>query len=328
MSWIEIPITIKDWYNYDPEVGTDQIHYIGYPRTGKSNMSTGLAAQCITKKGELLIMPGDRFCEWRHFPFHPLFKKYEKSLTVLIPKGVDIFYNIVRKNSWFVEVDYEDINIFDYLSEKKPLLVIYDNHLRLLTGARTNLWVNIVEQALNRRIFLDRAVDFLFHEAGNLFPESARDKQWKAVQDFSELFVEAGKGLLRLMLVSQLLTEIESTIRNKCMYNVFRQSYVGRKAGFPTPLVSALPFTKINEYHICKGRGIYKRYNTVDLFYENKDLWKMIPPSSIYGGGITKADDNVVKNSDFIEKYGKTYYTRRDSSGKFTTSVPVGKTKK
>ena len=28
MSWIEIPITIKDWYNYDPEVGTDQIHYI------------------------------------------------------------------------------------------------------------------------------------------------------------------------------------------------------------------------------------------------------------------------------------------------------------
>ena len=319
----EIDISIMDWFHYDPAVGTDQLHIAGYPRTGKSNMSTGLAAQCMTKKNEFFIMPGDRFCEWRHFPFHPLLKKAKKGLTVIVPKGVDLFYEKVDKNSWFVDLNYVELNIFDYLTNEKPLLVIYDNHLRLLTGERTNLWVNVVEQALNRREYMDRAVGFLFHEAGNLFPESARDKQWKAVQDFSELFVESGKGLLRTILVSQLLTEVESTIRNKCMFNVFRQSYVGRKAGFPLPLVKVLPYTKIDEYHICKGRGIYKRYNVTDYFYENKDLWKIIPPSSIYGGVNDSVSVKVTDKSQLSIKNGKLYYTPRDASGKFTTNIPI-----
>jgi hypothetical protein len=323
VNWknFELPISIKDWFNYDPRVGTDSLHIVGYPRTGKSNMSTGLAAQGIAKKKELLIIPGDRFCEWRHFPFHDLLKDIK--LTVLVPDGVDIHYEGVRKNHWFVDINYNDIDIFEFLTEQSPILVIYDSHLRLLTGERTNLWVNIFEQALNRRKYTDRAVEFLFHEAGILFPESARDKQWKAVQDFSELFVEAGKGLIRTILVSQLLTEVESTIRNKCMYNVFRQAYVGHKAGFPPPLVKVLPFTPINEYHICKGRGIYKRGNTTKLFYENKSIWKMIPPSSIYRGGTPIGSVEVSDKSQLSIKNGKVYYTPRDNSGKFTGNVPI-----
>lgn len=269
-------IGIKDWIHYNPNVGVEQLHMIGLPGTGKSNMSTGLAQKCL-QKGELLIMPGDRFCEWRHFPFHP---RFPTKIRILIPKDVDIFYHNFKRNGWFHEVDYNELNIFDYLDKDHKLLVIFDQHLPL--SERAKLWTNYAEQLLNRDTFLEVAIGLLFHEAGIYFPEFGSGDQWRAIKKFSELFVEFRKGLVRTILVSQLDTEIESTIRKKCMYACIRKTKLSRSGGWPKALVKKTPFTALNEYHWVFG-GLYNRNNTITKFFEKKNIFKMIPRPSMNG---------------------------------------------
>ena len=269
-------IGIKDWIKFNPNVGVEALHHIGLPGTGKSNMSTGLAQKCL-QKGELLVMPGDRFCEWRHFPFHP---KFPTKIRILVPKEVELFYYNFKPNSWFHEVDFNELNIFDYLNKEHKLLVIYDQHLPL--GVRSLLWTRLAEQLLNRDIFLERAIGLLFHEAGIYFPEFASGDQWRAIKKFSELFVEFRKGLVRTQLVSQLDTEIESTIRKKCMYACIRKTRLSRSGGWPKALVKKAPFTSLNEYHWVYG-GLYNRNNTITKFFENKKIFKIIPRLSMNG---------------------------------------------
>lgn len=269
-------IGIKDWINYNKNVGVEGLHMIGLPGTGKSNMSTGLAQKCLQKE-ELLVMPGDRFCEWRHFPFHP---KFPTKIRILVPKDIDIHYHNFKPNGWFHEVDYSELNIFDYLDKDHKLLVIYDQHLPL--SERAKLWTHYAEQLLNRDIFLETAIGLLFHEAGIYFPEFASGDQWRAIKKFSELFVEFRKGLVRTQLVSQLDTEIESTIRKKCMYACIRKTKLSRSGGWPKALVKKTPFTALNEYHWVFG-GLYNRNNTITKFFEKKTIFKMIPRSSMNG---------------------------------------------
>jgi len=269
-------IGIKDWINYNPNVGVEALHHIGLPGTGKSNMSTGLAQKCL-QRGELLVMPGDRFCEWRHFPFHP---KFPTKIKILIPKGIELFYYNFKRNGWFHEVDFSEINIFDHLDKDHKLLVIYDQHLPL--SDRAKLWTLFAEQLLNRDVFLETAIGLLFHEAGIYFPEFASGDQWRATKKFSELFVEFRKGLVRTQLVSQLDTEIESTIRKKCMYACIRKTRLSRSGGWPKALVKRAPFTAINEFHWVYG-GLYNRNNTITKFFENKKIFKIIPRLSMNG---------------------------------------------
>lgn len=272
-------LSIKNWIKYRPNVGVEQAHMIGYPGTGKSNMSTGLFQKCL-QLGEGLVMPGDRFCEWRHYPYHP---KFPTNLTVLIPKKPDLFYypdkeTVQRRGRWF-EVDYKDLDVFDFLDEDNRLLVIYDQHLRL--PSRSKLWANILGQLLNRdpTILREKAIGMLFHEAGVLFPQNAIGLQWRAVDKFSELFVETRKGLVRVMLISQIDTEIESTIRGKALYAIIRKSTLGKS--WPKLVRKVAPFTPLNGYQLVLGKGLYLLDNEIDAFFEKKSIFKIIPTSLI-----------------------------------------------
>lgn len=268
-------LSIKDWFNYKESVGVESAHMIGYPGTGKSNMSAGLFQKCL-QKGEGLVMPGDRFCEWKHYPYHP---KFPTKFNVIIPKEheTEIFYypdkeKIQQRGEW-VEEDYTKLNVFDYLDEDHRLLVIYDQHLRL--ASRTALWANILTQLLNRITMVNTAIGMLFHEAGILFPQNAIGQQWRAVDEFSERFVECRKGLVRIMLVSQIDTEIESTIRGKAMYAFIRKATLNKS--WPPLVRSIVPFTPLNEYQLVVGKGLYLLDNEIELFYEKKLKMKMIP---------------------------------------------------
>lgn len=297
-------VSIKDWINFRPNVGTEAMHMIGYPGSGKSNMATGLMQKCL-QRGEFLVMPGDRFCEWRHFVYHP---KFPSRMTAIVPKGMDLHYHpdkktVQRYGDW-IEEDYATLDIFEHLTEDKRLLVVYDQHLRL--ASRCALWVNILEQLVNRIKFVETAVGLLFHEAGILFPQSAIGKHWKHVNKFSELFVETRKGLVRTILVSQIETEIESTIRGKCLYACIRKAFLSKS--WAKLVRKVTPFTALNEYQLVLGRGLYQLDNTIKAFYEKKLILKIIPrllidiEEDFIDGGKEKKMKNCEKCGHIWEK--------------------------
>ncbi len=198
-------------------------------------------------------------------------------VQVLIPEEDDlIFYypEWLEKRDYFTKVNYNDIDIAEYLEDKaKPqILAIYDAHYTI--APRAFLWVDVFKQLLNRIFDLDSAITLLFHEAGIYWSEMAQGDHWKAVDLFSQFFVDARKGLVRPILVSQLETEVSYTIRNKCMWRIHRKGLGTHNQA--EPLRKVIPFTALDEYHLQFG-GIYVRYNIADLFAEKKEIYKMIP---------------------------------------------------
>lgn len=244
-------------------------------------------------------MPGDRFCEWRHFPYHP---KFPTKMIVLVPNNVEVQYfpskeKVQQLGTWY-EVDYSDLNVLHYLDDDHRLVVIYDQHLRL--ASRTKLWAHVVTQLLNRDpgMLDQKAVGLLFHEAGILFPQNAVGQQWLAVDEFSERFVECRKGLVRNMMVSQIDTEIESTIRGKCMYGIIRKSTLNKS--WPKLVRKVAPFTALNQYQLVLGKGLYLLDNQVGAFYEKKSIFKMVPMHLI-DGGLTSQDPPEKNSSTSLE---------------------------
>jgi len=304
---LTIDINIKDhWLNYRETVGVEGLHITGLPGTGKSNMASMLALFSL-QKGEHVIMPGDRFCEWRHF------LNYPKScgVQVIIPsdKMCKLTYvpEELKGKYPFKEVDsYKDLNIMKYLEDKKKpqVLAVYDACFKI--SDRALLWVEILKQLINRITFLDDAIVILFHEAGNYWPQMARDKHWAAVDDFAELIVDCRKGLVRPILISQLDNEIEHRIRGKCMVRIMRKGWGSDK--LPKPLKKAIPFTALNEYQIQYG-GLYVRENKVGLFEEKKVIYKIIPGGYINGESPLPSNQEekpfevVIKKHNNIEKY-------------------------
>ena len=273
-----IDITINDWIHYKKQVGVEMLHISGLPGWGKTSMGNTLILEC-SKKGESWVIPGDRFCEWRHFHKYSLIEE----IVIIIPLGVEIYYHGDLLNKWklnnnndirFVELDYSKLNIMDYLPEdgKVRMVVVYDAHYKI--NLRSWLWVNISNQLLSRVTHLNSCIGILFNEAGVLFPQNAQGDHWKAVAEFATAIVDARKGLLRLIYVSQIQTEIMDTVRKKCLFKVFRKGWVAKDE--PKAIRKAAPFTARNEYHLSCG-GLYCKSNTIDKFIEEKAIQKMIP---------------------------------------------------
>lgn len=273
-----IDITIRDWIDYKPNVGVEMLQVSGLPGYGKTSMGNTLILECATK-GESWVIPGDRFCEWRHFHKYSLIEE----IIVIIPLGLDIYYHGDLLNKWklnnntdirFVELDYAKINIMDYLPDdgKVRMVAVFDAHYKI--NKRSWLWVNISNQLINRTTHLDKCIGILFNEAGILFPQNAQGDHWKAVAEFATTIVDARKGLLRLIFISQIQTEIMDTVRKKCMFKVFRKGWVAKDE--PKAIRKAAPFTARNEYHLSCG-GLYCKSNTIDKFIEEKEISKMIP---------------------------------------------------
>lgn len=278
----KVDVNIFDWINYRPNVGVEGCLVTGLPGTGKSNMASALGVYCM-KKGEHLVLPGDRFSEWRHY------LEYRKTcrVKVIIPSkkmcGLHTVPEDLLKGSYFIEKDdYKDLDVISLLDDDKPTaLAIYDACYPI--AQRAQLWVNILEQLLNRVKFLDQAITLLFHEAGIYWPQMPQSGHWDHVDQFSSLFVDCRKGLVRPILVSQLDNEIHHTIREKCMVRIHRKGFPSKK--LPEPLRRVIPYTALNEYHYQYG-GLYVRYNIVAYFKEKKILYKIIPHRYINGDSL------------------------------------------
>ena len=298
MSFRGIDLTIKDWIDYKPSVGVEMLTVTGLPGWGKTNVAMNLIYRCI-KKGELLVIPGDRFCEWRHFTHSK--RKSIKNIKLIVPENTDIKYFGKGLQKWkkkAIPINYDELEVMDLLGDDTTILVIYDAHLPI--GDRAWLWVKVVDQLLNRYEHIDKAIGILFNEAGVLFPESASGDHWKAVDKFAEIIVDTRKGLVRPIFISQLQSEVRSTIRKKAMFKLFRKGWAGRTE--PKPLRKHVPFLLRNEYDLSVG-GLYVRENKVNVFQEIKEIYKMIPPrllNKLRGDG---QDEQSRKSVEKLQKF-------------------------
>lgn len=277
-----IDINIADWINYKKNVGVEGLHITGLPGTGKSNMASGLAWYCM-QKGEHLLMPADRFSEWRHF----LEYQNDCEVKVIIPSEkmvelVSVPEDLLDKCYFIRKDDYKELDIIGLLDDDIPtVLAIYDACFSI--ADRSRLWVHVLEKLLNRTKFLDRAITLLFHEAGVYWPQMPLTNHWQYVDKFSSLFVDCRKGLVRPILVSQLPSEIHNTIREKCMVRIHRKGFGSMK--LPEPLRRVIPYTALNQYQLQYG-GLYVRHNIVQYFKEKKIVYKIIPCRYIDGDSL------------------------------------------
>jgi hypothetical protein len=271
-----IDLKLDHYIYFKKHIGVDGLLITGLPGTGKSQIGNYISGLCLKERKENFVVPFDVQCEFLNL------KPYAKETIMILPEDVefhyhncdDIKYN-TKKN--VLRVNYDDLNIEKYLKRKEQTLVaIYDNHYRgNQLFERTNLWVKIAQQLLDRTYLLDNAVGLLFHEAGIYFPQVPIDKHWKSVKDFSELFVDFRKRLLRGIFISQRDKEINVNVRGKCMWHVYRKGYVS-KEGNPKPIYKSTPFLALNQYHFMFG-GLYTMDNVIGKLPEHNHNKRVIP---------------------------------------------------
>lgn len=287
---MSLQISFKDYIKYNPKVGVDYLHIIGLPGFGKSSQLNMILLMCM-QLGEIVVMPGDRFCEWRHFLNYP---KTVKKITLIVPQGELIEYtnfpeDITKKYGISferLELNYRDFRIMDIISEnaRSEVFVIYDQHYRTiiqnndeiidLLYQRSLLWAKINTQLNDRITHLDKAIVTPFHEAMVYWDQYSSDEQWKAIKTYAKSLVDNRKGLTRPIFLSQEETEVESTVRNKCVWKFYRKGST-KKDSHPH-LKKVVPWTARHKYQMVYG-GLHVAHNTIDPIKEIHNVWKMIP---------------------------------------------------
>lgn len=314
-------VDIWEFINEKPHIGTEALHVMGLPGTGKSLLAMGVFRLCI-KKGDKGLVHGDRFCEWRHYyNYRETFKK----IRILIPQEMyplDEHIAMIRiptiaKNDMYKE-DFSKLDITKHL-EECDLVIVYDAPYDISSTAW--LWVNIFRQCIGRYSMelVDKSITYLCHESGVYWPEVALSESklaknhWWAVNTFAELFVYFRKALIRPILVSQLESEIKWQIRHKCMYKVFKQ---GETAGAsPRPLRRATAKLLINQFNLQVGgpQGLYQRWVPVSKFTESKEVWKMIPKTLLTFGDKEHNGKKIKRFGYCInKKCGKAWKPRKN----------------
>lgn len=270
---------LKEYVNYNPKIGTEALHIIGIPGTGKSNIGFKVFHDCIAK-GECGLLRGDRFSEWRHY----LNYKAIKNITILIPKDANIVCKDIPAEieKTFQFVDFSQLQITDYL-QPHEIVVCYDNCYDL--ASRAWFWIEMFEQCLERTEdhLYNIPIAHMDHEAGVIWPEIAQSDRgikkglnhWKAVARLCELFVEFRKALIRPIFLSQLEGEIKWQLRLKCMWQIYRQGRASDQA--PKPVKKSTVFQRIDQFIVVVGGGLYSRENTIPEFKEIETVWRMIP---------------------------------------------------
>jgi hypothetical protein len=265
-----IDLKLDHYISFKKHIGVDGLLITGLPGTGKSQIGNYVAGLCLKERKENFVIPFDVQCEFLNI------KPYAKKTIMILPEDVEFhFHNF--DESQVIRVDYSDLNVEKYLKGKQSTVVaIYDNHYRgNQLYQRTGLWVKIAQQLLDRTYLLDDAIGMLFHEAGIYFPQMPIDKHWKAVRDFSELFVDFRKRLLRAIFISQMDKEIINTVRGKCLWRIYRKGFVSM-IGNPEPIYNTTPFLGLNQYHFLFG-GLYTMDNEIDVLPEYNHKKRIIP---------------------------------------------------
>lgn len=292
MSFEETPpILLDDYIYFKRHIGVDGLLITGLPGSGKSNMANGIVGICLKERKENFVIPIDRQCEFLNI------LPYANDYIIILPNIDDKkeeafhFHNFKHKDK-IIYVDYDNLDISDYLDNTTQgrVIAVYDNHYRgKLLSKRAELWVTIAQQLLDRTYLLDNAVGLLFHEAGIYWPEMPIEEHWRAVKDFSELFVDFRKALIRGIFVSQMDKEIKHTVRGKCYWRVYRKGHIS-KTGNPEPIYNTTKKLALNEYHFYFS-GIYTMYNEIDKTPEFNHNVRVVPKI------FPKFDDKNSKSS-------------------------------
>jgi hypothetical protein len=265
---------IKDFIEYNKNVGPLQMVYIGYPGSGKSNHVTSLNLRCIGDRREMGLTHGDLSCEWRHFTRYR--EKKKLSLKVLIPEDIKgkVFYEgspDFGPDTW-IPVDYNKFNIVDHL-EPGQLTVVYDDCYR--SRDKTLLWTKIMMDLWTRKTKNKETISYFCHEAGNVYPQSATKKQWAALDEYSELLVHFRKRRIRAIYVSQLENEIYYRLREKCIYRIYRMAVPSNKSR-AKKIIKYFKRQSIKHYHLFFGE-IFRPLNSNPCLKETENEWFMIP---------------------------------------------------
>ncbi len=190
-------------------------------------------------------------------------------------------------------VDLNKFKITDYLTNEteKTVFAIYDNHFQgQHLWRRAELWKNITKQLLERTVLLNQSITTLFNEGGILWQEGASGNHWKLINEYSEIIVECRKGLVRVMILSQLETEIMHTIRKKLLWKCYRLGTTSKMV--PIPVRKATPFQSRSGYILMYG-GMYSIGNQTPKLSELSEIWKIIPIGDpVIEEEVSKADKN------------------------------------
>ncbi|PNX46113.1 MAG: hypothetical protein BV457_08260 [Thermoplasmata archaeon M9B1D] len=285
-------VSYKDIINIDSKIGVEYVMLAGLPGFGKSSQINLFLIEFL-RRGHLVVMPGDRFCEWRHFFRYP---QSVKKITIIMPENEKIYFEppnllAMLKERFIVPVEikyinYRKFNILEHIPKKaeSEIFVIYDQHYRTMMlendeivdylWKRTALWAKINMQLVDRTFHLDKAIITPFHEGAVYFDQGAADKQWHAIRAYAKSLVDNRKGMVLPMYATQNESDMEQIITNKCIWKIYRKG--GAKKTVDWRLRKKIPFTKRNEYQIMYG-GVYIPYNEIDEFDEIQEIWKMIP---------------------------------------------------
>lgn len=268
-------VSINDYVYSDPKDGIEGLCLFGVPKSGKSNMAHSIIYECLKYNEENLVLPGDMFCEFRNLILH---KECYNEFILLVPENYDIFDHNIPAEIWDkrIPVDYAELDIEEHLKGKsKTILVIYDAlFYKELLWRRVKLWNDIATQILFRTYSLDKPIILLFHEAGVFYPQISLKDHWRETYNFNQLNVDFRKGLVRLILISQLDKEILNTVRQKQYWVIYRKGNYSDSV--PRPIRKRMPFYAVDQYCVSYG-GIYTPNNRTAKLPEEKDQWKMIP---------------------------------------------------
>ena len=246
---------ISDFINYNKNVGPLQCLWVGYPGTGKSSHALQVAIKCLKRPNETLLCHGDIACEWKHFL---RYSKFLDKILILIPaelgqKNIHL-KNFTNFDNYNVELEFKylpfaDLDIISHLAVRQ-VTVVYDDCFE--PEDKTALWNQIAWQLISRTELLNVTITYLCHEAGNYYPQTARGKQWHAIDRFCDYFVFFRKRGIRAMLLTQLESEVYDRLRKKCIYKVYRICYPTNRT-HSKKISKYILKMKINNYHLFFG---------------------------------------------------------------------------
>ncbi len=264
---------------------------VGPTRTGKSNFANSIIWEAA-KQGDIILMPGDAACEFRHFLLYIQGNRNPGvTMKILVPSAFKnnfsfflgdrtdgaSMHRLGKKKG--VEVEWFDPyteNIVNFL-EPMQILIVMDCCYEL--PERSAFWQYLLKQVKYRKRYNTIPVTYIFHEAGTYWPNVAFKNQYKSTEYHAMDFVEFGKFRMRGIY----------------LFQIVGQFYWKIDGQFEAVIKKGSLASKGDKYDRKYGRG--KRPDEYSIswsgiedvllklegqFSEMKSIWKVIPERELF----------------------------------------------